>query len=220
MIAAWFAVHLPDGVLTPSWWLGGWVVTAGLLGLSSWRVQAEDIPRLALVSAACFVASSIHIPLGTTSVHLLMNCLAVLLAGPRAPLAIFPALLLQALLLNHGGLLTLGVNTAIYTLPALVVWLLAYPVVRRFPVLVSVRWAWLTGLVLGGLTTLVTVALNAVVLYLGGIEKWSALVLLVFAAHVPVVFVEACMTASLLTYLCRVKPDLLALPCPRTANGK
>jgi cobalt/nickel transport system permease protein len=219
-ILTMLAVHLPDGVLATKWWLGGWAATVVLMALSAWRIQAEEIPRLSLVSAACFVASSIHVPLGVTSVHLLLNCLAVLLAGPRAALAIFPALLLQALLLNHGGLLILGVTTVIYTVPALVLWVLGQMVLRRFPALARLRWAWLTGALLGGGTVLATVSLNALVLYLGGLESWSALVMLVFVAHLPVVAVEACITASLLTYLCRVKPDLLALPCKRATAAE
>ncbi|MCS7167499.1 MAG: CbiM family transporter [Gemmatales bacterium] len=208
------AVHIADGVLTPPWWLGGWVGTGILLALSSRRIEAEEIPRLALVSAACFVASSIHVPLPFTSVHLLLNNLSVLLAGRRAALAIFPALFLQALLLNHGGLLSLGINTLIYTLPAWVIWELSWPVLQRFPRLLSLQYAWLTGAMLAALTVLSTVSLNALVLYVGGIETWPALVALVFVAHLPVVGVEACISASLLTFLLRVKPTLLALPCP------
>ncbi|GBD36547.1 Cobalt transport protein CbiM [bacterium HR36] len=206
------AVHLVDGVLKPQWWIGGWLGTGLLLAATAWRVEAEEIPRLALVSAACFIASSIHIPLPMTSVHLLLNSLAVLLAGWRAPWAIFPALLLQALLLNHGGLLALGVNTLVYTLPAWAVWASAQWVLRLFPTWTRLGWAWLIGGLLGGITALATVALHAAVLYLGGLETWPQLVALVFLAHLSVVGVEACINASLLTFLLRVKPTLLALP--------
>lgn len=208
------AVHIADGVLTAPWWLGGWVGTGALLAISAWRLNADDIPRLALVSAACFVASSLHIPLWMTSVHLLLNSLAVLLAGTRAALAIFPALVLQALLLNHGGLLTLGVNTLVYTLPALAVWAVARVIVERFPSVMLSAWAGLTGALLGAATVFATVLLNALVLYAGGIETWPALATMVFLAHLPVVGVESAITASLLAFLVRVKPSSLALPCP------
>lgn len=208
-------VHIADGVLAPRWWIGGWLGTALLLAVSAWRISADDIPRLALVSACCFVASSLHIPVpAMTSVHLLLNNLAVLLAGWRAMLAIFPALALQALLLNHGGLLALGVNTLVYTLPALAVWGVARVAVHRFAGLMSWRWAWLTGSIMGATTVLATISLNAFVLYAGGDESWPALATLVFLAHLPVVGAESAISGSLLAFLVRVKPTLLALPCP------
>jgi len=214
MTGTLLAVHIADGVLAPNWWIGGWVGTAALLTVSAWRLQAEEIPRLALVSAAVFVASSIHVPLPMTSVHLLLNSLAVLLAGCRAALAIFPALLLQALLLNHGGLLALGINTLVYTLPALTVWATTWVVLRQLRGWKIHVGPGVIGVAIGALTVLLTVSLNAVVLYAGGIETWPALATLVFLAHLPVVLVESCVTASLLAFLVRVKPGLLCLPNP------
>src|SRR5207302_7243319 len=63
--------------------------------------------------------SLIHIRVGPTSIHLLLTGLVGVLLGPRAPLAIFVGLLLQAFLIGHGGYYTLGVNTCVMTLPAL-----------------------------------------------------------------------------------------------------
>ncbi|MFN4258604.1 MAG: energy-coupling factor ABC transporter permease, partial [Gemmataceae bacterium] len=54
--------------------------------------------------------------------HLLLNGLVGVLLGWRAALAIPVGLLLQAALIGHGGYSTLGVNSCILTVPALLAW--------------------------------------------------------------------------------------------------
>jgi cobalt/nickel transport system permease protein len=131
-MAPLWAVHISDGVLAPEWWVGGLVVAAVLAAVGAWRIRDEEIPRVALLSAAFFVASSLHIPVGPTSVHLLLNGLVGVLLGWRAGLAIPVGLLLQSLLLRHGGLYALGVNSCVLTLPALGAWG-AFRVLQELP---------------------------------------------------------------------------------------
>ncbi|MFO0927443.1 MAG: CbiM family transporter [Gemmataceae bacterium] len=114
-----WAVHIADGVLSWPVLATGFVV-AGLLALiAGWRVHEDEIPRIAILTAAFFLASSIHVRIGPTSVHLLLSGLVGVVLGLRAPLAILIGVTLQALLLNHGGLTTVGVNAATEMLPAL-----------------------------------------------------------------------------------------------------
>jgi cobalt/nickel transport system permease protein len=114
-----FAVHISDGVLQTSWLAGGFAVAAVFVLLAAWRIRDEEIPRIALLTAAFFVASSIHIRVGPSSWHLLFNGLVGVILGRRAPLAILIGLALQYFLLMHGGFYTLGINTCILLLPAL-----------------------------------------------------------------------------------------------------
>src|SRR5437016_14362714 len=114
-----FAVHISDGVLAGSWCLGGFILAAVLCLLGSRRIQDDEVPRIALLTAAFFIASLFHVRLPPTSVHLILNGLVGVLLGWRACLAIPVALFLQVLFLNHGGFTTLGVNTCIMALPAL-----------------------------------------------------------------------------------------------------
>ncbi len=113
------AVHISDNVLNWPWLLGGFAIAALLALVGSWRIRDEEIPQIALLTAAFFVASSIHVRVGPGSVHLLLNGLLGVMLGWRACLAIPVALLLQYLLLQHGGLYTLGVNSVVMTAPAL-----------------------------------------------------------------------------------------------------
>jgi cobalt/nickel transport system permease protein len=151
-----WAVHISDGVLTAPWWLGGYGVALVLLLASAWRVRDDETPRIALLTAAFFVVSLIHVRVGPTSVHLLMNGLLGIVLGPRAALALFCGLLLQYWFVNHGGQQTLGVNTCVLALPALLTGLLfrmchrlawlRHPWFRAVLVMISTG-AWLLSLV-------------------------------------------------------------------------
>src|SRR5947209_10992754 len=113
-----FAVHISDNVLTAPWCLGGFAVAGVLFYLGSRRLQDEEVPRIALLTAAFFIASLIHVRLPPTSVHLLFNGLVGILLGWRACLAIPVGLLLQAIFIQHGGFTTLGINACVMVLPA------------------------------------------------------------------------------------------------------
>ncbi len=200
-----FAVHLSDGAFSTGWTATGFAGTAILLLIAMWRVREEEIPRIGLLSAAFFVGSSIHIKLALlpTSVHLILNGLVGVVLGRRAPLAIVVGLLLQCLLLAHGGLTTLGLNTCIIAIPAVIAgW--AYPVLRTLRVPSFAR-----GVLLGGGAVALTVTFNFLVLLFGGKEDWSTLAKLVLLAHLPVVFVEGLMLGVIVQYLEMVKPEML-----------
>jgi cobalt/nickel transport system permease protein len=138
-----FAVHLADGVLAAPLVAAGFAVAALLAVAAAWRIREDEIPRVALLTAAFFVASSIHVKVGPTSVHLLLGGLVGIVLGRRAPLAVLVGVTLQALLIPHGGISTIGVNTCVQALPALLAALL-------FGLLSSWRdSAWLRSLLVG-----------------------------------------------------------------------
>ena len=116
------AVHISDGVLLPSWQLWGALLAVALLAHGARRVGEDEIPRLGVMTAAFFVASQIHLPVGGVgSAHLLLNGLMAVVLGRRAMVAIGIGLTMQMLLFGHGGWNTLGVNFVVYTLPTLAV---------------------------------------------------------------------------------------------------
>ncbi len=134
-----FAVHISDGMLLPSWEVGGFVAATLLALFGAWRIRDDEIPRIALLTAAFFVASQIHVQVpGGPSTHLLLNGLLGVILGRRALLAVPLGLFLQAALFQHGGYYSLGVNSVVMGLPALLAWLL-FTGLRRLP---GCRRAW------------------------------------------------------------------------------
>jgi cobalt/nickel transport system permease protein len=155
-----WAVHISDGVLTPLWLAGGFAGAAALAFVGAWRIRDEEIPKVALLTAAFFVASLMRVPVaGVTSAHLLLNGLMGVVLGRRAALAIPVGLFLQAALTGHGGFSALGVNSCVMTIPALLAWQL-FALLRRVPwvrrpwfrsgLVVFSTLVWVLSLVYGG----------------------------------------------------------------------
>ncbi len=205
---ALFAVHLLDGSLPPLWCVAGYAGAIALALVGCWRLHERDIPRIALATAAFFVASSIHVPVPGGSVHLVLNGLVGVMLGLRAGLALMVGLLLQALLIGHGGTTTLGVNVVLQTLPALAVggafWFIA-----ALPK-VSIRALAVSGGLLSTAGVLATVLLQSGLLWLSG-DEGRMPAFLWFALHVPVALVEGVIVGFMVHYLARVKPELLGI---------
>jgi len=200
-----FAVHLSDGPMSAPWIVAGWAGLAAMLAVGLWRVREDEVPKIGVLTAAFFVGSSLHIPLAVlpTSVHLILNGLVGVVLGWRASLAITVGLLLQWLLLAHGGITTLGLNVCIIGVPALVAaWL--YPIMRKVGVTAFARGAILGAGASGG-----AVVLNFLALLFGGTEDWPTLARLVLLAHIPVIIVEGILLGTVVRYVEKVRPEML-----------
>jgi cobalt/nickel transport system permease protein len=196
-------MHISDGVLPLSVTIGGYATSAVLVALSARRTQTEELPKLAVMTAAFFVASLIHVPFGPTSVHLIIPGLTGALLGPSAFLSVGLGLLLQSLLFQFGGLTALGANALMMGLPALACgWFF-----QRFKGHTIYRQA-----VVGGITGVLGTALAATILALllatGG-EDFFGVAKIALLAHVPVIIVEGAVSAFTIGFLARVKPALL-----------
>ncbi|MEE9507582.1 MAG: cobalt transporter CbiM [Thermoplasmata archaeon] len=199
-------MHRADGILAPEVWIAGFVITGIILAYTLYRTKAEEIPKISLVTSAVFVASLIHIPLGPTSVHLILAGLAGVLLAEKAYPSVFIALLLQAFLFQHGGITTIGINTVIIGVPALVSYGIFVVGVNhtRF----EQRLVIFGGLA-GGVAIVLAVVLTSIALLFGG-EEFLGVVALLAVAHVPVIVIEAVIVGSVVGFLNKVKPEMLA----------
>lgn len=210
-------MHIPDGVLPTAVCAAGYAAAAPITWYSLRKIRQEgepreQVPKAALLTAAFFVASWIHIPVPPTSVHLVLSGLMGAVLGYFAFPAIVIGLFFQAVMFQHGGLTTLGVNAVIMGVPALV----AHYLFR-------VRGMWgednrvatgtfgfLAGLtaigVSAGLFTLLLI--NFIPADIDAQSERHAIFTLALA-HVPLMFIEGAFTASLAVFLLRVRPALL-----------
>ena len=200
-------MHISDGVLSLPVVAAGWIITVALLVITlRWGERdksiAEQIPKLSIMTGAFFVASLIHVSIGPTSVHLILNGLLGVVLGVLSYPAMFIGLTLQALLFQHGGLTVLGVNTMIMGVPGLISYAVFKIGYKR-----NISLAAL-GALCGALATVLAVILLAVVLVTTG-EEFVAVAKLAAVAHVPIMIVEAIVTGFVVAYLAKVKPELL-----------
>lgn len=197
--------HIPDGVLSTPVLIGGATLAVGLLAVGVRHLNAERIPQTAVLSAAFFVASLVHIPVGPSSVHPLLTGLMGLVLGTAAVPAVLVALLLQALFFGFGGLTSLGVNVCNIAIPALLVSALLGPALRRTQ---RPRTALVLGCAAGALGVVLTAVLVCASLALSG-DRYTPALGLIFATYGPLALVEGVLTGAAVMLLKRAKPEVL-----------
>lgn len=210
-------MHIPDGILPAEVSVAGYAAAGALAWYALRQINRDpdpqaNVPKAALLTSAFFVASWIKIPVPPTSVHLVLNGLLGVILGYYAVPAILIGLFFQAVMFQHGGLTTLGVNAAMMGLPALVAYHL-FDARHRLG-LDGEQWtgvfAFLSGalgLALGALIAMVLL-IATIPSHLDADAERHAIITLTLA-HIPLALIEGVFTALLVRYLLRVKPELL-----------
>ncbi len=198
-------MHIAEGVLSGPVLISGAALAAAGTAVGLKRLDYDRIPQTAVLSAAFFVASLVHVPVGPSSAHLILNGLVGLFLGWAAFPAILVALLLQGVLFQFGGITTLGVNTLIMALPAVICHGLFAPWVRPDrPARTAVAAAFACGGLAVFLASLVVgLALTATA------ESFFEIAVAVVVANLPVLVIEGIITAFCVAFLRKVQPGLL-----------
>jgi len=198
-------MHIVDGALSNPVVIGGTVLAIGGLAMGLRQLTLERIPATGILSASFFVASLIHVPIGPSSVHLILNGLAGLVLGWAAFPALFVGLLLQTVFFGFGGLTVLGINALNIAGPAVLTWMIFGRMVERGSPTSSAIWAGVGGaFAIAGTTLMVAFSLM-----LTGDEFLPA-AKLVFFAHIPVMIIEGLLTGAAVLLVRKVRPDLFA----------
>jgi cobalt/nickel transport system permease protein len=196
-------MHIAEGVLSTPVLAGGVAAAAAGTALGLARLDYERIPQVAVVGSAFFVASLIHVPVGPTNAHLILNGLAGLVLGWAVFPALLVGLLLQCVLFQFGGLFVLGVNTVVMALPGVVCHLLFRRAIGRG----GMRTALWLGFATGALGVLMAGVLTAGVLLATG-KEFQAIAYGVFIVHLPVMAVEGLVTSQAVLFLRKVRPEV------------
>ncbi len=196
-------MHISEGVLSGPILISGGVLAAAGTAIGLKKLDYDRIARAGILSAAFFVASLIHVPIGPSNAHLILNGLVGLLLGWAAFPAILVALVLQAMLFQFGGITALGVNTIIMALPAVLCYFVCSPFLhKKNPLALSAAF------VCGFLSVL----LSALILGLALVfteENFFEVSAIVIGAHIPVMIIEGLVTAMCVAFLKKVQPAML-----------
>jgi cobalt/nickel transport system permease protein len=197
-------MHISEGVLSAPVLIGCGAFSAVGIAIGVAKLDEKSMVQTAVVSSALFVATLIRVPIGMSSVHLILNGLAGMLLGWRAFPAFAVAFFLQAMLFGVGGFSTLGVNVMMMATPGVLVGLALRPMAQRG----SPQTAFAAGAIAGALSILFAGTILAGVLVTSG-EEFTAAAGLVLAAHVPIMIVEGLVTGGAVGFLRRVRPEAL-----------
>ena len=212
-------MHISEGILPAQLCISGYGFTSLITWYSLRQINRlpnpqASIPKASLLTAAFFVASSIHIPIPPASVHLVLNGLLGTVLGYYAFPAILIGLFFQGIMFGHGGLTTLGINALIMGIPAI----LAYQIFQLRHVLgkgirenLSMRiFGFIAGAAAIGVSSLIFFSLIITNLPSGfdnSLEQTAIYGLMI--AHIPLMGIEGILTAMVISFLHRVMPELL-----------
>jgi cobalt/nickel transport system permease protein len=208
-------VHISDGILSLPVLAAGWAITFALLAVALWWSKKkgnteEEIPKLSVMTAAFFVASLLHIPVGPTSAHFILNGLVGVTLGILAFPAIFIGVALQALLFQHGGVTTIGINTANMGIAAFIAFVIFRVGTKlSMSVLRKELAAGIFGAIAGGVGVFLAVIFTAFSLILSNKEAFFGVAIALTVAHIPIIIIEAVVTGSIVVFLLKVKPELI-----------
>lgn len=217
-------MHMADALISPV--VGGtmWAATAGLTAYSAKKIQQDldgrKIPLMGVLGAFVFAAQMINfaIPGTGSSGHLGGGLILAILLGPYAGFLTMASILaVQALFFADGGLLALGCN--IFNL-GFYSCFMAYPLI--FKPIAGKRPT--SGRILMGASLAMIVALQlgafSVVLetMVSGITQlpFSTFVGLMQPVHLGIGIVEGLITAAVVTFVWKARPEILE----RTAAGE
>lgn len=197
-------MHIVDGALSGPVLASGAILALAGVSYGLKKMDYDHLPQVGVLSAAFFIASYIHLPIGFSSVHLILNGLIGLALGWAAFPALLVALVLQAVFFGFGGFLVLGVNTFNIALPAVMMYFLC----RHGISASSPRIAAIWGAIGGAGAVAITTFMVAASLALSGEAFWLA-AKATLIAHIPVMLIEGFVTAFAVLLIRKVKPEFL-----------
>ena len=202
-------MHIPDGFLN----LPTVAITSGLsLGSLIPAIRKVNqtllprrIPLIGMSAAFVFTVQLLSFPVpGGTSVHITGAVLIAILLGPYTGLVIMTsALILQALLFQHGGLLTLGANVLNMGVIGCIIGYYLYRLFFRKYTIGAGIVAWIV-IVMSGLCCALELGLSDTIPLHIGIPAMGTAALITGG-------VEAFVTISILNIIKAIRPDLLML---------
>ncbi len=201
-------MHISEGVLSPAVLVGGACLTVLGTAIGLRKLDNENLVTVAILASAFFVASLIHVPIGPSSAHLILNGLLGVILGWAAFPAILVALTLQALLFQFGGLTTLGVNTLDMALPPVICYYLFRPLLLR-----TTSHRAIAAFACGAVAVALSAVLTATMLALSG-DAFFPVAQLLLLGSIPVMGIEGAVTAGIVSFLFKVRPELFAFAAP------
>lgn len=210
-------MHMADALISPA--VGGamWAATAGVAAFSAKKVQQDPderkIPLMGVMGAFIFAAEMINfaIPGTGSSGHFGGGLLLAILLGPHAAfLTMISILTVQALFFGDGGLLALGCN--IFNL-AFFTSFIAYPLIykqiagkkmNQNRIFWGAMLAAVTGLQLGSLGVVLETLVSG-----NSALPFKTFVLLMQPIHLAIGIVEGLVTAAVVSFIRKARPELL-----------
>jgi cobalt/nickel transport system permease protein len=220
-------MHMADALISPA--VGGtmWAATAGLTYYSARKLKQEmddrKLPLMGVLGAFVFAAQMINftIPATGSSGHLVGGIILSILLGPYAAfLTLASVITVQALFFADGGLLALGCN--IFNMGFFACFI-AYPLVyKKIVGDRTTRGRILQGALAAAMLSVLMGACAVVLETLfSGISElpFFTFMLLMLPIHLAIGVVEGLITAAVVTFVWKARPEILEMAPPVGVSG-
>jgi cobalt/nickel transport system permease protein len=221
-------MHMADALISPVVGGGMWAATAGITAYAAKKVRNDlderKVPLMGVLGAFIFAAQMINftIPGTGSSGHLGGGLILAALLGPYAGFLTMASILaVQAFFFGDGGLLAMGCN--IFNLgfyPCFIVYPLLFKTIigkRPTPgrILAGSSLAAIFGLQLGSFSVVLETLVS-------GISElpFGTFLCLMQPVHLVIGLVEGLITAAVITYVWKARPEVLERTAAGTAYGK
>ena len=208
-------IHLEDGSFSPVFVMVWWVLSLALIGIALFLLRPAVKPDrkrvtiAAFCAAAAFAVFQVSIPVAG-GVHMSLTPLIGILAGPVfGVLIVFVTNILSAAI-GHGGWGLIGANTLVNVSEAVVAFTIFRLLKNSVPDLFSrAGIATLIGLFIGNAVMIGIILVSGIQGVNQSPEQLLAGLSLIALINMGVAVIEALMTGLVVTYIGKMRPDLL-----------
>ncbi len=218
-------IHLPDGAFSLSWIVIWWILAIIVLGVCLFwltkvkKIDNRKITLAAMCTAASFAIFQVNVPL-FGGVHMNLTSLTGILVGPALGGIIVLIVNILSAAIGHGGWGMVGANFLVNMTEATS----AYAIYVALGKLnISTFYKAATGTIIG--LFLGNVVMIAVILISGiqGVDQTITNMLyglsLLAAVNMGVALIESIITGYVVSYIHRVRPDILQEVTPVAAKA-
>jgi cobalt/nickel transport system permease protein len=208
-------IHLEDGSFTLFWVVVWWAIALVVICTALIRVRSakktdnRKITLAAFCAAAAFAIFQVSIPL-FGGVHLNLTPLIGILLGPAIGSFVILIINILSAALGHGGWGLIGANLLINVIEVVV----AYTVFRALKKILPGAFArggiaTLASLFCGNLAMIVIILISGVQGVTQSTSQMLVGLTLLAGVNMGVAIIEAVITGMIITYIIRMRPDML-----------
>ena len=219
-------IHLPDGTFSIKWVITWWIIAIIIVGLCLYwlkKVQKIDnrkITMAAMLTAASFAIFQVNIPL-FGGVHMNLTPLIGILAGPAIGGIIVLIVNILSAAIGHGGWGLIGANILVNMTEVTV----AYSIYKalgkiNLDTFSKAGIGTIAGLLLGNITMILIILISGIQGVNQDIPNTLYGLSLLAAVNMGVAIIESFITGYVVSYIMRVRPDMLREVTPLEATAK
>ncbi|MCZ7380100.1 MAG: energy-coupling factor ABC transporter permease [Candidatus Methanoperedens sp.] len=219
-------IHLPDGAFSIQWIITWWILAIAILGLCLYwlkkvkKIDNRTITLAAMLTAASFAIFQVNIPL-FGGVHMNLTPLIGILAGPAIGGIIVLIVNILSAAIGHGGWGMIGANLLVNMTEVTVAYSI-YKVLGKINLdtFSKAGIGTITGLLFGSIAMILIILISGIQGVHQDVQTTLYGLSLLAAVNMGVAIIEAVITGYVVSYIKRVRPDMLREVIPVGATAR